>query len=566
VLTDKQRTTYEQRLADAFMGAVSAHGLFMLLGQPPDVRNVPAAYWDALDAQMLAALEPIITEMAKASALGLGGQSGILEQVNWTLANTRAADWAGSYTYDLVAGIDATTQARLGQLVSAYYKTPGQDLQGLAGQIGEMFGPARAEMIAVTETTRAAAEGEQTLVDEIRAANPDVNVVGIFLTSRDEWVCQKICAPLNGVRDDGQGNFVNPLDGETYRIPTHPRCLPGDSLVSAVGGIAAASKRFYEGDMVVIRTASGNQLACTPNHPVLTYGGWVAAGALDEFSYVVSRRGREWETFVNDDSQNMPTRIEDIAEAFGRARGVLAAEVKTTAPDFDGDGAGSEVAVIWTDGLLRNRFDAAFGQKFGEHALGRRDVQLPGLDGSGTFDIFRQSWYSADGSLMSGGNLRGAALRRHLRPFERLGSARVAWGDAGLEQVAANDATSDFEGVGQRFLGFAGQVTARDNIGGQRVDRLSFGRLGMPHDHPGFFQASVDDGGQDAQLARQLIAGAAGPVFADQVVSVERDSFHGFVYNLETTTGAYVADGIVTHNCRCTRGTLIADLPNPAGV
>jgi hypothetical protein len=38
----------------------------------------------------------------------------------------------------------------------------------------------------------------------------------------------------------------------------------------------------------------------------------------------------------------------------------------------------------------------------------------------------------------------------------------------------------------------------------------------------------------------------------DRVLKVSRRSFSNHVYNLETKTGWYIADGILTHNCRCT--------------
>jgi hypothetical protein len=37
-----------------------------------------------------------------------------------------------------------------------------------------------------------------------------------------------------------------------------------------------------------------------------------------------------------------------------------------------------------------------------------------------------------------------------------------------------------------------------------------------------------------------------------QVVEVNRESFHGFVYNLDTGEGWYTASGVVCRNCRCT--------------
>lgn len=42
----------------------------------------------------------------------------------------------------------------------------------------------------------------------------------------------------------------------------------------------------------------------------------------------------------------------------------------------------------------------------------------------------------------------------------------------------------------------------------------------------------------------------------DTIISVRREPYDGYVYNLETTDGHYYADGIVTHNCRSTSSPL----------
>ena len=62
----------------------------------------------------------------------------------------------------------------------------------------------------------------------------------------------------------------------------------------------------------------------------------------------------------------------------------------------------------------------------------------------------------------------------------------------------------------------------------------------------------------DAQLARELIDGRAGPVSCEKIIGVDVAAFHGVVYNLQTTAGWYIANGIVTHNCRCAVGLVIA--------
>jgi SPP1 gp7 family putative phage head morphogenesis protein len=80
----------------------------------------------------------------------------------------------------------------------------------LIESLDSLYGPVRAEMIAVTETTRAAVQGQAALVDELNKEG--IVMVATFLTSEDETVCP-ICAPLNGKQVD-----------ESEFPPLHPRC------------------------------------------------------------------------------------------------------------------------------------------------------------------------------------------------------------------------------------------------------------------------------------------------------------------------------------------------------
>lgn len=219
MLTDRQRNSYEARLRAAFADASSTRAaeLLRLLGDPPDVRRVPAVFWAELSAELVASLGPVIEEMAKLSAAGLGASVGASVNINWTLVNGRAVAWAERYSFELVKGITANTQAKLQELVAGFFSKPDQELRALGTDIGKMFGPVRGEMIAVTETTRAASQGEQALVAEIRNLNPRIKVVELWRTSNDELTCP-ICRPLNG-KERG--------DGWTTPPPAHVRCRCG---------------------------------------------------------------------------------------------------------------------------------------------------------------------------------------------------------------------------------------------------------------------------------------------------------------------------------------------------
>ena len=139
-----------------------------------------------------------------------------LISVGWELINTAAEEFARRYSYELVTGITRVTRDRLQKEVSAFV-TNQESLNQLARRISSErgpFGPVRAKMIAVTETTRAFAEGNQ-----IAWRESGVIERKRWNASNDELVCP-ICGPLDG-------NVVNideKFDGGYESPPAHVNC------------------------------------------------------------------------------------------------------------------------------------------------------------------------------------------------------------------------------------------------------------------------------------------------------------------------------------------------------
>lgn len=350
-----------------------------------------------------------------------------------------------------------------------------------------------ATRIARTELHRAYAEREARLLLD----DPDVEFVQIRRAPGRGEPC--ICVLMTGRDLYGLGPGVYPKAFAPVP-PFHPFCLPGDALITASGGIAAVTRRWFDGDLVVIATASGKRLASTVNHPVLTRGGWVAAGALNVGDQVISRVVGEpvgGDPRQHHDHQDVPASIAEIADAFARSGGVAAREVPMAAEHFHGDGVRGEVAVVWADRKLWDRVDAALEHRGADGVLVPADPGSARLLGDGVADLGSESARDSAQCVVCGG-------------------------DKSLPLVT----------------GHAGEADAL---------LLSGGSLGASLRA----QSEVDDVAADAELARQIKDGATGDVFADDVVVVERKEFHGYVFNLETEHGHYTANGIVTHNCRC---------------
>ena len=67
----------------------------------------------------------------------------------------------------------------------------------------------------------------------------------------------------------------------------------------------------------------------------------------------------------------------------------------------------------------------------------------------------------------------------------------------------------------------------------------------------GLKQPMPDDGSASSEGACERVFRLATNVAFDEIVGIERNAFHGFVYNLDTEIGFYSAGGVVTHNCDC---------------
>jgi len=160
-----------------------------LLGNPPDMANLPADFWSTATGVMLADVRPEMESLARVVVEG-AIESGV--GIAWDLANEAAIEWAERYTYDLIRGITETTQRQVQRAVTRFFETPGETRANLEARLAPWFGQARASSIAVTEVTRASGEGVRVSYEQAKQAG--INMVPVWHTARDELVCS-VCGP-----------------------------------------------------------------------------------------------------------------------------------------------------------------------------------------------------------------------------------------------------------------------------------------------------------------------------------------------------------------------------------
>jgi SPP1 gp7 family putative phage head morphogenesis protein len=136
--------------------------------------------------------------------------------IDWQLANNAAADWAVEYGRTLSGLLLKTTNERIQKEVAAFIRGEGE-LKDLIERVrgGHLYSFSRAQTIAVTEVTRAYAQGNMAAWRE-----SGVTQGKEWSTAEDELVCP-LCGPLADVVVDLDADFPN---GGGSGPPRHTRC------------------------------------------------------------------------------------------------------------------------------------------------------------------------------------------------------------------------------------------------------------------------------------------------------------------------------------------------------
>lgn len=354
-------------------------------------------------------------------------------------------------------------------------------------------------------------------------------------------------------------------------LSTCSACFPAGTMVSTAG-VHKVFSRHYIGDVIVIKTAAGKDLTATPNHPILTSAGWIAAGLLQKGDDVISSTaGERAEAAIDIHDQQMPVRIEQVAATLG----MVPTEVECAAPDFHGDGKGSDVYVVWTHGLLGHACDPASHQVSQEGPLGVRSTGM--LTPSGTdFEDFCLSDPALDVMDIWPGVVTkygGAFLQGNTGAAQDATLRHGPASDSGDPQTGGNGRASHIERLCQSEFSLAFEIPSPDLMIRQRHFCMPLRSDSSP-DRSGNIRACSEDSAimQDGEQSLVVdviptsddLRPVAGDVVIDRVLDVSVRRFDGQVFNLQTKTGWYVANGVIVHNCWALDGRLF-DVEEPMG-
>lgn len=300
------------------------------------------------------------------------------------------------------------------------------------------------------------------------------------------------------------GDVANGTAEEVYN------CFVGETKVASDSDVVRSYKHKYNGEIISIKTAGGVQFSCTPNHPILTPNGWIAAELLNNGDNILVTFG-EQNVFggVNPDVKHRFPRIDAIHKFGKKMRGQRACGLSV---NFHGDISTADVEVVTHKRLLRN-----------------------GRDSGGRNCINKFLFKLSDKTLSCFGS-----LFKHFRSVCKTSFCFIGCKCKSLPFFKCSVSHSCEHGFGT--------IANRDSV---------------------LTEYSINDLPADTVIDGELLDRLSSKVFIDTIVSVDASVLSTHVYNLQTENGYYFVNSIIPHgaeksngifaiakNCRCTMATV----------
>ena len=341
----------------------------------------------------------------------------------------------------------------------------------------------------------------------------------------------------------------------TY-LNIHPNCLVPGGLVLCEG-VVSESRRLYRGEVVTFKTSRGDEITVTPNHPILTNRGFVAAGMLKKGDKVIQTTG-EYASLIRQTPNNIhvPTAVDEIFHTLMQTRGGSTLTVKSTSEQFHGDGIpDGEVEVVFSNRFGKRKIKALRREEIRKQGFPTARFGRVALFADSTLaKIVKRAFFALNRRMTSPCFIGGVKrVPENLKKFSN--GEKTTTADFGnfrkcLALIMQGKKTLKLRAV--RFFVRLRNNAVRFTPGSARRTKTKnpFGTFDITHRYPEFFGYLS---GSEPLLKKRLECLWVKNGIVESVVShVSTSVYNGYVYNFETKYGFYTYNSIVTHNCLCT--------------
>jgi len=447
--------------------------------------------------------------------IDIGIAEAALIGVTFELGNEAVQAFIKDYGFKFAEGISHTSIQDV-QAIILRAQTEGLSYTEMVDAFTDQFKnwtSKRALMVARTETIRAGNRGAEEIW---RMAGVKEKEWQIASDACDYCVAMQGKTADIGANFYEQGDSLTPLpkdpeDPEDPPIkpmvfnyeaiqapPLHPNCLVGETPIFAPDQFAAFIAT-YNGIVVDIGIADGRRLTVSPNHMFLTLNGFIAAKHLHKGDQILDSATSKRIVGGNPNNNGYPTVIKDVINAFTETPGVSTRRVPMSAEYLHGDArfVNGDIDIVAPDGFLMGKVNPTPLESITEANFNRADIDRIGFNGCRDFTSMLFTLSNAADSIMgSRSESRAFSGRESLHPDD-ISLASGSGSDSLFSKDSANNSAINTESLRECQFRFASEITLAD------------------------------------------------------VVDVSVRKFNGHVYDLQTLSTIYTANGLLSSNCRC---------------
>lgn len=473
--------------------------------------------------------------------------------IDWDVFNPNIDKWLKEYAPKYSGEIEQTSYDELkAKLLEGW--EGGESIPDLTKRVNDIFDDWekwRAERLARTESIRGSNQGAL----ETYEASGVVDRV-MWLATPTEKTCE-ICMGLDGkvVKLNEDFDFETNY-GDKTAPPAHPNCVLSGTLCETASNPIAGIRAWYSGEAIKLTFEDGRILSVTPNHLLLTPNGFAAANLLCEGDDIFYCSDSEWVNPINPNDNRKPALIEEIISSLAEAGGVTTSAMPFPPEYLHGDArfCQGNIDIIWADSFLCNATNIKIIENRNALSLNLSDITLSNLfSGSDFASMLKRMAFAADGG-MSGVRQSSPFFLRRLPHASKHRGGLVTGTNSAFGEPNPDGTAGNLKIIGQEFLGAPSTVhPTNQSVRGidpptssiNSIVSGSTGDSGQNQFFPDFF-------GADFQFKTDLPSGQSLGIKTIKLVKIDRFVIHDFVYDLQTPETLYLANGLVSSNCRCT--------------
>lgn len=352
------------------------------------------------------------------------------------------------------------------------------------------------------------------------------------------------------------------LDGEISKtkeaLHVHPNCVIGETPVLApdiIAGITAS----YSGPVVEILFSVTRTLTVTPNHMLLTRNGFIKAKNLRKGDKILYYPDFERIVPGDPDDNNSPSAIKDIIRTFAEAPSMATGCVPVSSEYLHGDASlmDGHINIVATNSFLRGDSQSIIAESISQKDFTATDSVFTEFVGkSDLASMLLTLGFAAQGNMRSVG-ITPSFLRGSLARHQPVGVSASPYFDPVFSKTSKDNRSANSEMLSQGVLGFTGQIPGTDQI----IVKDNPG-CGLYID-PDLFEPAEHSLVRDPDFLGHTLRSFAGKITETEVVDIRNYDFSGHVYDLHTQSLLYIANGIVSSNCRCTMIPIVNGVKPP---